>query len=175
MSTAIIWLITFFLVVGTATTAVTVVITNGASRTEATADSQARLIDEIESSFKLVSVSQSTGRTLIHLILTNDGRSSLREFEDWVVTVRYDQDGGSDETYLYPTYTDSLTDNTWTAQEFWLDYGASQAELIEPGILNMHEEMEVRIQVNPILESGTDVVVTLTSPHGVTESITFEA
>ncbi len=175
MSTTIIWLITFFLVVGTATTAVTVVITNGASRTEATADSQARLIDEIESSFKLVSVSQSTGRTLIHLILTNDGRSSLGEFEDWVVTVRYDQDGGSDETYLYPTYTDSLTDNTWTAQEFWLDHGASQAELIEPGILNMHEEMEVRIQVNPILESGTYVVVTLTSPHGVTESITFEA
>jgi hypothetical protein len=99
----------------------------------------------------------------------------MSEFEDWVVTVRYDQDGGSDETYLVPSYTDALSDNTWTAQEFWLDYDSSEAELIEPGILNMHEEMEVRIQVNPVLESGTDVVVTLTSPNGVTESITFEA
>jgi hypothetical protein len=34
--------------------------------------------------------------------------------------------------------------------------------------------MEVRIQVNPVLQAGTDVVITLTSPQGVTESITFE-
>jgi len=121
-----------------------------------------------------VSVSDSAARTLINLIVTNDGRSNLTDFQDWVVTIRYDQDGGSDETFLVPTYTDSLADNKWTAFQFWLDYGASQAELIEPGILNPHEEMEVRIQVYTVLQAGTDVVITLTSPQGVTESITFE-
>jgi hypothetical protein len=175
MGTAITWMISFFLVSGTAFTAVTMVITSSAERTEANTDSHARLINEMESSFKLVSVSDSAGRTLINLIITNDGRSDFSNFEDWVVTIRYDQDGGSDETYLVPAYTDSLADNTWTAFQFWLDYGASQAEVIEPGILNPHEEMEVRIQINPVLEAGTDVVITLTSPQGVTESITFEA
>jgi len=33
----------------------------------------------------------------------------------------------------------------------------------------------VQIQVNPVLESGTDVVVTLTPSSGITESITLEA
>ncbi len=174
MSTAITWLISFFLVIGTAFTAVTTVISNSSARTEANADSHARLIDDFESSFKLVSVKQKDKHKRIELVVTNDGRQAISDWEDWVITVRYDQDGAADEIYVAPPYTDTLVDNTWTTDSFWLEY-SSQAELIEPGILNVHEEVEIRIKLNPKMEKDTYVVVTLTSPFGVSKSITFEA
>lgn len=175
MGTAITWIIAFFIVITTAFSAITGVMTSGSDRAEAQADSNALLITDLESSFKLISVRQSTGHTLIHLILTNDGRRSFDALEDWVITVRYDQAQSPGETYLVPFYTDTLVNNSWTPFEFWIDYDADEAELLEPGILNVHEEMEIRIQVDPKLEHNTPVVVTLTSPQGVTESITFDA
>jgi len=174
MGTAITWLIAFFIVITTAFAAINGVMSTGASRAEAYAATDQLLIDDVESSFKLVSARQSAGHTLINLIITNDGRTSFTNFEDWVVTVRYDQKGGADEIFLVPPYTNSLSDNTWTAQEFWLDYDQDDPEVIEPGVLNPHEEMEVRIQINPNLEHRTWIVLTMTSPWGVTDTLTFK-
>ena len=56
-----------------------------------------------------------------------------------------------------------------------IDYNGATAEAIDPGMLNAHEELEIRMQLNPIIESATYVVVTLTSPTGITESITVQA
>jgi len=160
-------------VVTTAFAAITVVMNNGSSRTEAVAESDQRIVEELETSFKLVSLTEGVVQTRLDLVLTNDGRRTLGEFEDWVVTVWYDQDGGG-ETSIVPTYDTTLGDNKWIANSFWLDYSGADAEEIEPGRLNVHEELEIRIQLNPLLEASTYVVVTLTSPTGITESITLE-
>ena len=112
MSTAITWLISFFLVISTTMTAVTVVLANGNSNTEAISDSNALLIEELESSFKLVSVTQKDKHKRIELVVTNDGRRTLADFEDWIITVRYDQDRGAPETYLVPFHSDTLVDNS---------------------------------------------------------------
>ena len=106
-------------------------------------------------------------------MITNDGRQSFANFDDWVITLKYDQAQAASETVLVPTYTNTLIDNTWTDFEYWLDYNADHPELIEPGVLNAHEEMEIRIQVNPKLENNTYLVVTVTSPSGITESVTL--
>lgn len=174
MGTVITWVISFFLVVSTAFVAITSVITNSTNQAQAVATNNQRLIDDIESSFKLVSLTEGVAQTRLDLVLTNDGRSTLDDFENWVVTVRYDQSSGG-ETYLAPTYATVLADNTWTAHSFWLDYNGSTAEAIDPGMLNVHEQLEIRMQLNPIIESATYVVVTLTSPTGITESITLQA
>jgi len=174
MGTAVTWLIAFFVVVTTAFAAINSVITTGSSRAEAYAASDQLLVDDIENSFSLVSAVQKDKHKRIELVVTNNGRRAISDFEDWVVTVRYDQDGAADETYLAPFYSDTLVDNSWIVHTFWLEY-KSQAEIIEPGILNVHEEVEIRVQLNPKMEKNTFVVVTLTSPQGVTESITFEA
>ena len=175
MGTAITWLIAFFIVVTTAFAAINGVIKTGSDRAQAHAVTDQRLIEDLESSFKITDISQSTGQTLVHVVITNDGRQSFTNFEDWVVTIKYDQQGGADETILVPNYTDSLVDNAWTDFEYWLDYGADEPALIEPGVLNVHEEMEVRIQIDPKVENNTYLVVTITSPTGITESITLLA
>jgi hypothetical protein len=175
LGTAITWLVSFFLVVTTAFAAITVVINNGANRTEAIAAADQTLTEELESSFKLISIAEGVAQTRLDLVLTNNGRRTLADFEDWIITVRYDQDGVSGETVIVPTFASALADNTWTAHSFWIDYNGATAEAIDPGMLNAHEELEIRMQLNPIIESATYVVVTLTSPTGITESITVQA
>jgi hypothetical protein len=174
MGAAITWLVAFFVTVTTAFAAITGVMDTSSSRTEALADSDQRVIAELESSFKIVGVSQSNGHQRIELIVTNNGRRAFTDFKDWDITVRYDQTGSPEETDLVPFYSETLVDGSWVTASFWLEHD-SQAELIEPGILNPHEEVEIHVQVNPKLEHGTWVVVTFTSPYGVTESIAFEA
>jgi hypothetical protein len=173
MGTAITWLIAFFVTVTTAFAAITSVMNTSSDRTEALANSDQRVIEELESSFDIVSVAQSTGYQRIELVITNDGRRALGHFEDWAITVRYDQTGAADETHLTPPYSDTLADNVWTTDSFWLEHN-TQAELIEPGILNVHEEVEIHIQLNPKMEKLKYVLVTITSPWGLTKSITFK-
>jgi archaellum component FlaF (FlaF/FlaG flagellin family) len=175
LDTAITWVISFFLVVTTAFAAITTVVTNGSNRSEAIAASDQSVVEELESSFKIVDIYQSTGHTLLHVVITNDGRRSFQNFEDWEIVVKYDQHGAAGETILAPTYTDTLVNGTWIDFEYWLDYDQDDPALIEQGILNIHEEMEIQIQVDPKLEHGTYLVVTITSPSGITESATLEA
>ena len=92
MGTAITWLIAFFVVVATALTAVTGVISSGNDRAESVSASDQRLIDELETSIKFVSVKTRDKNKQIEIVFTNDGRRSLAEFEDLIITVRYDQD-----------------------------------------------------------------------------------
>ena len=175
MGTAITWLIAFFVVVATALTAVTGVISSGSDRAESVSASDQRLIDELETSIKFVSVITRGANKEIELVLTNDGRTSLAEFEDWILTVRYDQDNSDPETYTVPFYSTSLVDNSWITHSFWLDYDASQNELIEPGRFNVHEEMVIRIKLNPKMEKNRPVVLTITTPIGITETVIFES
>lgn len=173
MGTAITWLIAFFVVVATALTTVTSVISTGSSRAESIAARDQRLIDELETSIKFVTAKITNKNKVIEIVITNDGRRSLGEFEDWIITVRYDQDRAAPETYLVPFYSTSLVDSSWVADSFWLDYGASQGELIEHGRFNVHEEMVIRIQVNPKIEKDRPVVVTITTGAGFTETVIF--
>ena len=175
MDTAVTWIIAFFIVVSTAFAAINGVITTGSNRAQAHAGADQRLVEDLESSFKITDIRQSTGHTLVHVVITNDGRQSFTNFEDWVITLKYDQHGAADETILVPNHTDTLVDNTWTDFEYWLDYDADDPELIEPGVLNVHEEMEIRIQIDPKVEHNTYLVVTVTSPTGITESIAYLA
>ncbi len=175
MGTAITWLIAFFVVVASALTAVTGVISTGSNRAESVSASDERLIEELETSIKLVSAQSSGNRLEIEIVVTNDGRRSLGEFDEWNITVRYDQDREAPETYTVPFYTTSLVDNSWVTDSFWLDYGDSQDELIEPGRLNVHEEMVIRIRLNPRMQRDTPVVVTITTSVGFTETIIFVA
>ena len=175
MDTAVTWIIAFFIVVSTAFAAINGVITTGSDRAQAHAAADQRLVEDLESSFKITDIRQSGGHSLVHVVITNDGRQSFTNFDDWVITLKYDQHGAADETILVPNHTDTLVGNTWTDFEYWLDYDADDPELIEPGVLNVHEEMEIRIRIDPKVEHNTYLVVTVTSPTGITESIAYLA
>jgi len=165
------------LVIGAAVTAVNIVLSTGGNRADATAAYYERLIEELETSISLVSAITvgGSGNSQFDVVITNDGRRSLGSFDDWDITVRYDQSGAPGETFTYPVYSDTLANNTWITQSFWLDYTGSQPELIEAGRLNMHEEVVLRIQLDPGFAPNTPVVITVTAPTGYTHTIIFES
>ena len=118
MGTTIAWLIAFSVVIASAFTAVTGVISTGSDRAESVTVSDARMIEELETSISLVSVTTTDKNKQIEIVVTNDGRRSIADFEDWVITVRYDQDKQDPETYTVPFYSTSLVDNSWTPFSF---------------------------------------------------------
>jgi len=147
MGTAVISLFAFFLVIGSTMTAINTVVKTGSDKAEAVAESNERLLRELETSLVLVSATAVTGGgvTQVDVVVTNDGQRTIASFEDWDVTVRYDQTGVADETVVLVPHASVTTDNSWTDLSFWLDYGNSVAELIEPERINQLEEMVMRI------------------------------
>lgn len=176
MGTALSSLIALFLVIGTTITAVYTVLGSGSDRAVALAVSNERLVTELETSIGLVSATAYTnaGSTRVDVVITNDGRRVLGSFEDWDVGVRYEQFGVADEIVVHLAYSTTESDNTWTDASFWIDYGNSVAELIEPGRLNPLEEMLMRVRLNPRVESSTTGEVTITTPTGQTGTIFFD-
>jgi hypothetical protein len=177
MGTALTALIALMLVIGAAVTAVNTVLSTGGKRADAMTADNERLIEELETSISLVSATtvSGSGNTQFDVVVTNDGTRGLGSFDDWNITVRYDQAGAPGETFTSPVYSDTLVNNTWITQSFWLDYTGSQAELIEAGRLNMHEEVVVRIQLDPGFAPNTPVVITVTVPTGYTDTIIFKS
>ena len=165
------------LVIGAAVTAVNTVLSTGGNRADATTADNERLIEELETSISLVSATAvgGSGNSQFDVVITNDGRRSIGEFEDWNITVRYDQAGASGETFTSPVYSDTLVNNTWITQSFWLDYTGSKPELIEAGRLNVHEEVVLRVQLDPKFQNNTPIVITVTAPTGYTGTIIFES
>ena len=177
MGTAIAQMIGLMLVIGTAITAVNTVLTTSADRSESIAVSNERLIEELETSISIVSATtvSGSGDSQFDVVVTNDGRRSLGSFDDWDITVRYDQVGAPSETFTSPAHSDTLLDDTWIAHSFWLDYGSSQPELIEAKRLNVHEEVVFCVQLDPIFQSEAPIVITVTTPNGLSEIIIFES
>ena len=175
MGTAVVSLFAFFLVIGSTMTAVNTVLKISSDNAQAQAVSNERLITNLETSIGLVSATATTGGgvTQVDVVVTNDGRRSISDFENWNITVRYDQTGASDETVLATPYATSATDNSWTDLSFWYDYGNSTAEHIEPGRINQQEEMVMRIQLNPEVQASTTGEVNITTPSGQTGTIYF--
>lgn len=176
MGTALSSLIALFLVIGTTITAVYTVLNAGGDRAASLADSNERLVIELETSIALVSATAyaDTGSTRVDIVITNDGRRTLGSFEDWDVTVRFEQDGAPEETVVHLAYSTTESDNTWTDASFWIDYDNSEAELVEPGRLNPLEEMLMRIRVNPGVQASTTGRVAITTPTGLTGTIFFD-
>ncbi len=176
MGTALASLIALFLVIGTTITAVYTVLNTSGDRAMSLAESNERLVAELETSIDLLSstATADAGSTRVDIVITNDGRRSLGSFENWDVTVRYEPAGAPGETVVHLSYSASESDNTWTDASLWLDYGNSVAELIEPGRLNPLEEVLMRVRLNPAVQSATTGEVAVTTPTGVTRTSFFD-
>ena len=176
MGTAVTSLIALFLVIGATITAVYAVLDSGSGRAASLAVSNERLVAELETSVGLLSAIAYTnaGSTRVDIVITNDGRRTLGSFDEWDVTVRYEQDGAPEETIVHLSHSTTEADNTWTDASFWIDYDNSVAELIEPGRLSPLEEMLMRVRLNPLVQASTTGEVTVTTPTGLTGTILFD-
>ena len=176
MGTVLTSLIALFLVTGATITAVYGVLDSDGDRSDSLMASNELLVAELETSIDLLSATayDNTGSTRVDVVVTNDGRRGLGSFEDWDVTVRYEQLGEPGETVVHLSYSTTEADNTWTDASLWIDYDDAVAELIEPGRLNPFEEMLLRVRLSPRVEPSTTGEVGVTTPSGRTGTIFFD-
>ncbi|MDD5093382.1 MAG: hypothetical protein PHV74_03245 [Dehalococcoidia bacterium] len=72
------------------------------------------------------------------------------------------------------TYAESSPGNyEWTSRGIYLNAGASEPEMLEPGILNPGEEMIIQLQVIPAIGANTTNQVIISAPNGVSTSAIF--
>ncbi|MEX0762840.1 MAG: hypothetical protein WD208_00675 [Dehalococcoidia bacterium] len=168
-------LIAFVLVIGAAFTALQGVVDTGARQAQALAESRAHMLHQADGDVAPLSAGSSTllGVTDVDVTVTNRGRLVYASFEDWDVVVRYEDTLGQQVVRNVP-YSPSLAPGAWTDQQILLDPGAGTTELIDPGLLNPHEELVIRIRLLRTLGLGTTNEVTVTTPEGGGGTIFFD-
>ncbi|MBF8266818.1 MAG: hypothetical protein HW388_326 [Dehalococcoidia bacterium] len=116
-----------------------------------------------------------TGGTpfLEEVTLRNSGSTPLRDFEKWDVIVQYYQsDGTYHQRWLSYTEASPPGDNQWTIAGIYVDAGASQAEIFQPGILDSAEEMVIQLKLSPAARSSGNQVI-IGTPNGISVVTSF--
>ena len=107
---------------------------------------------------------------LLRVTVDNSGQTKLASFNKWDFIVHYRDGSGNYYTKWLP-YTDgALGDNEWQKARIGLD---GPTEYFEPGILNPQEDLVILARLNPLPGDSTTGEVTVTTPNGVEDSISF--
>lgn len=113
----------------------------------------------------------------VDVVFGNTGETKIEDYDMWDVFLTY-QDTGSNLWTTRMAYESagagSLDDNEWAVEGVYRDESAGEAEGWDPLILNPDEEIKIRMQVNPTVKSGSPALATVSTPAGVTASVTFE-
>jgi len=112
-------------------------------------------------------------RKNLEVALRNSGQVKLASFAKWDVIVQYYESGGTYRVVWLPYVDGTPGSNEWTVQGIYLNAENLTAEVFEPGILNPGEEMVIGAEINPKVGSGTTGDVVISTPNGVSESISF--
>ena len=176
MGTAAVSLLAFFIVLGTAFTAMSDVLSlgqRGADNMRASWTEAERMVD---SDAYAVSASAQTTvtETDVEVVVHNRGRAKYPavSFAQWEVVVRYVDDGGT-ERLEYMPYSDTLQAGTWTASQIYLDEPTLTAEVYEPDIFNPEEEMVITVRLSALLGASTTNTVTVSTPEGGRSTVFF--
>ncbi len=103
--------------------------------------------------------------------LSNIGQVKLADFAKWDVIVHYrDNDDQYYVTWLPYTET-SPANNEWAVEGIYT--ASSQPEVFEPGIFNTDEKLIIQGRISPPVKTGSENMVIITTPNGVTVSKSF--
>jgi hypothetical protein len=106
----------------------------------------------------------------LRVTVKNSGQTKLASFDKWDVIVSYTDAAGATFSSWLPN-TDTLPGaNQWQQAGIGLD---GPTEFFEPGILNPSEEMVILARLNPLPGAATSGVVSITTPNGVHDSVSF--
>ncbi len=120
-----------------------------------------------------LTVDISGGGGTLEVELRNSGQVKLASFVKWDVIVKYYD---KDDTYhikWLPYVDGTLSDNEWRVKGIYLSAENMTAEVFEPGILSPGEEMVIEAQLSPSVKNNTSGDVVVSTPNGVTSSISF--
>jgi hypothetical protein len=107
----------------------------------------------------------------LRVTVQNSGQIKLASFDKWDVIVSYEADGGTTYSTWLPYTTDSEPgNNEWTKARIGYN---GPIEYFEPEILDPGEEMVILADINPLPASDTSGEVSLTTPNGIYDFMTF--
>ena len=127
-------------------------------------DAEERSIERVRSDIVITSANRS-GST-VNFTVRNDGDTPVVDFSRMDVVIQY-----SSGTSNFIKYLDFTTQSTPQPDDTWRVLSIS-SDVIDPGILNTGESMNVRIQLNPAPTGGSHWLQ-ITTELGVSASRFF--
>ncbi len=106
----------------------------------------------------------------LRVITENSGQTKLASYDKWDFIVHYYDDGGEYHTEWLPYTTGNLSDNEWKKARIGLN---GPTEYFEPNIVNPEESLITLASLNPLPDDGTTGDITVVTPNGVYDSISF--
>ena len=107
---------------------------------------------------------------LLRVTVDNSGQYKLGDYDKWDLIVRYDDSGGSRYSEWLPYTEGTPGDNEWQKAGICL---GGQPEFFEPDLLNPQEELIILAKLNPLPGDATSANLTITTPNGISDSISF--
>jgi archaellum component FlaF (FlaF/FlaG flagellin family) len=93
----------------------------------------------------------------------NDGQTALADWSRMDVVVEYFSEDSTRYARWIPYTSGDLISNTWTLVNI-------ENDSFQPGVLNPGEIAELRIRINPVMGTGTNAWVIVSTDTGVTIS-----
>ncbi len=109
---------------------------------------------------------------LLRVTVKNSGQTKLSSFNKWDAIVNYYDGAGVYHTEWLPYTEGAPGDNQWQKAGIGLD---GPTEYFEPGILNPEEELVILARLNPPPGDGTTGSITIATPNGIEDSISFSS
>jgi hypothetical protein len=106
----------------------------------------------------------------LNVTLLNGGQTKLSSFSNWDVIVQYDGDDGGYYAKWLPYTSGAPGADEWTVGGIYVD---GNPEAFEPDILNPGETLEIVATIDPPAEIDTALMVTISTPNGITASVSF--
>ncbi len=127
-------------------------------------DAQDRAVERVRSDVTITDVTVSGAN--VDATVRNDGATLVVDFSRMDVVVQY-QSGSSNLIKWLPYAVDApQPDDTWTVLSITND-------VIDPGVLNTGESMNIRLQLNPAVGAGTTNWLQVTTELGISASLFF--
>ena len=121
----------------------------------------------IRTSISPVSTALLPGRQILEVTLRNDGETQIADFALWDVTVQY-YDYLNNYHTCWLTYVEGTPDdNQWRVKGIYLDAGTETSELLEPGVLNIDEEIIIQAKLSPKVHITANNLAIISTPDGV--------
>jgi archaellum component FlaF (FlaF/FlaG flagellin family) len=100
---------------------------------------------------------------IIEIKVVNVGQTDLKNFDQWNVLVQRPDGSASEMAYTTETLSGI---NQWSIQGIYLLNG--NPEVFDPGIIDPDEAMTILINIDPVINPGQSVRVTVATANGVT-------
>ena len=161
-------LIAFAMVLWATFTAVGGIFDRNEAGIEAFEATREQLYRDADTSLEVVDIDTTIGlgATMVDVTVSNTGRRSFSstDLDEWEVFLDYVPVTSLERRIVRLEWAESLTANTWVVRDIYLEHLSQQDELMNPGVVDPHEELVMRLRASPLIRADTTGRVVLFMP-----------